>query len=173
MWPSSGTCTSPITRMTWPIPSSCPGSACAASRITTGWRPSWIDPGPMEGWPPVSQLLSRGRDFAEEDKEPVIAAQFDAMRRVLPAYRALRERGQAELTTSPFYHPILPLIRDLEAARTASPSIQLPDRPFAHPEDAAEQLRLAVETHRRLFGTAPQGLWPPELALSDEVPFLA
>ena len=134
---------------------------------------SWIDPDAVEGGTPVSQLLSRGRDFAEEDKEPVIAAQFDAMRRVLPAYRALRERGQAELTTSPFYHPILPLIRDLNAARTASPSIQLPDRPFAHPEDAAEQMRLAVETHRRLFGTAPQGLWPPELALSDEVAFLA
>jgi starch synthase len=134
---------------------------------------SWIDPEAIEGGAPVSQLFARGRDFTEEDKEPVIAAQFEALRRVLPAYRGLRERGQAELTTSPFYHPILPLLHDLRAARAASPSVELPERPFAHPEDAAEQLRLAVELHRRLFGAAPEGLWPPELAISEDVAAMA
>ena len=134
---------------------------------------SWIDPQALEGSAPVGELFLRGRDFSEADKEPVIAAQFDAMRKVLPAYRALRERGQAELTTSPFYHPILPLLHELGSARTAAPSIELPPRPFAHPEDAAEQLRRAVETHRRLFGAFPAGLWPPELALGEELAALA
>ncbi|HYM49970.1 MAG TPA: glycogen/starch synthase [Candidatus Limnocylindrales bacterium] len=134
---------------------------------------SWIDPTVLADDAAVRDLLRRGRDFSEADKEPVIAAQFEAMRKVLPAYRALRERGQAELTTSPYFHPIMPLVCDLQTARAAVPTIALPHQPFAHPEDAAEQVAGAVESYRRLFGAAPGGLWPPELAIGDELPSIA
>jgi len=129
---------------------------------------SWIGPEVIESSEELSGLVARGRDFREEDKEPVLAAQMRLVAGVLPKYRELADRGQAELITTPYYHPILPLLADLGSARVARPDITLPSRRFAHPEDAAEQLRLGVEAHRRSFGRKPRGVWPPETALSDE-----
>jgi len=94
------------------------------------------------------------------------------MERIIPLYRELEEGGQVELTTSPYYHPILPLLVDSRSAREASPQLQVP--PFSHPEDAAEQIRRALEFHRLTFGQEPTGLWPPEGAIGQEVlPLLA
>src|SRR6202035_145739 len=77
-------------------------------------------------------------------------------------------RGQIELSTTPFYHPILPLICDSDIARVANPNTPLPKRAFRRPEDAREQLRRAVNYHQRLFGEKPVGLWPSEGSVSDQ-----
>src|SRR5213082_1238372 len=71
------------------------------------------------------------------------------------------------------YHPILPLIQDLGIARVARPDLKMPRAMFTHADDAAEQLRLALEAHRRHFGRRPRGVWPPEAAVSDDVVRLA
>jgi starch synthase len=134
---------------------------------------SWIGPEVLDRDAQLAELVRRGRDFTEADKEPVLRVHFDLMRKVLPKYRELQQRGQAELITSPYYHPILPLIADLAIARAARPDLALPRRPFAHPDDASEQLRLAVQAHQRIFGKRPAGLWPPEAAISDAVVSLA
>ena len=128
---------------------------------------SWIGPEVIESTEELRALVSRGRNFSEQDKEPVLEAQMKLIALVLPKYRELAERGQAELITTPYYHPILPLLADPGSARAARPDISLPAQPFAHPEDAAEQLRLGVEAHQRSFGRRPRGVWPPEAALSE------
>jgi starch synthase len=130
---------------------------------------SWIGPEVVESNPVLADLVRKGRDFSEDDKEPVLATHFEMVRKVLPKFRELLGRGQAELITSPTYHPILPLISDISIARTARPELPLPRRPFAHRDDAADQIRNAVEAHRRNFGVRPRGPWPPEAAVSDDV----
>jgi alpha-amylase/alpha-mannosidase (GH57 family) len=87
---------------------------------------------------------------------------------VLPEYRAVAQTGQVELSTTPFYHPILPLICDSDIARVANPSTPLPRRAYRHPEDAREQLQRAREYHERVFGAKPAGLWPSEGSVSDQ-----
>jgi len=87
-------------------------------------------------------------------------------------YRQLAEAGQIELTTTPFYHPILPLVIDTESARRARPDSPLPQR-FQAPADAQMQIDQAVALHRDLFGTPPAGLWPSEGSVSPEVMSLA
>src|SRR6267378_7264168 len=134
---------------------------------------SWIGPEAMERDPEIAELVRKGRFFSEADIEPVLRVQFELLRKVLPKYRELQERGQAELITSPYYHPILPLIADLGIARVARPDLKMPRTPFKHADDAAEQLRLGIEAHRRHFGRRPRGAWPPEAAISDEVVRLA
>jgi starch synthase len=134
---------------------------------------SWIGPEVMERDPRIAELVTKGRDFTEADKEPIFSAQFELLRKVLPKYREVQDRGQAELVTSPYYHPILPLIADLSIARAARPDLAMPRRPFVHPEDAAEQLRRGVEAHTRSFGSRPRGAWPPEAAISEDVVRLA
>src|SRR5438270_7292363 len=134
---------------------------------------SWIGPEVMERNPQIAELVRRGRDFSEADIEPVLRVQLELIGKVLPKYRELQERGQAELITSPYYHPILPLIADLSIARVARPDLAMPRRAFKHPDDAAEQLRLAMEAHQRSFGRRPRGAWPPEAAISDQALGLA
>jgi hypothetical protein len=86
---------------------------------------------------------------------------------VLPAWAALAARGQVELVASPYYHPIMPLLCDSDAARRARARDPMPSR-FAHPADARRQIALAVESHERVFGQTPRGMWPPEGSLSPE-----
>ncbi len=129
---------------------------------------SWFDPRYLDA-EPLRELVRRGRNFTEADKVVVLDAQRELMRRVLPRYRAARERGQVELITSPYTHPILPLLEGAAQARRASPGLVLPDRPFAHPEDVDAQLQLGIGAFTRHFGFAPQGLWPPEAAISEGV----
>jgi len=128
---------------------------------------AWIDPHHAATDPVLRELVSKGRDFAEGDKEPILRTQLDLLHRVLGRYQEVRRRGQAEVITSPYYHPILPLLCDVTVAKEARPDLKLPRRRFSHPEDAATQLRLAVEAHARTFGARSAGLWPPEAAISD------
>ena len=116
----------------------------------------------------VSRLASKGKDFTEKDKAALKAKQLELLGLVLPEYRQAAQTGQVELSTTPFYHPILPLICDSDIARVANPGTPLPRRAYRHPEDAREQLRRAREFHERVFGTKPAGLWPSEGSVSDQ-----
>ncbi len=117
--------------------------------------------------PILRALFEKGRGFDEDDKRAVLAAQERALRALLPLYRGLAERGTVELTATPHYHPILPLLVDSDCAREALPDRPMPER-FAFPDDAREQLRLARESHARRFGAPPAGMWPAEGSVSWE-----
>ena len=129
---------------------------------------AWMD----EEWftkdPVISRLANRGKDFTEKDKADLKAKHLELLGMVLPAYREAAKRGQIEISTTPFYHPILPLLCDSDIARVANPGTPLPRRAFRRPEDAREQLRRAIEYHERTFGTKPVGLWPSEGSVSDQ-----
>src|SRR5277367_988973 len=116
----------------------------------------------------VSRLANKGKEFTEKDKSALKAKQLELLGLVLPEYRKVAETGQIELSTTPFYHPILPLICDSDIARVANPGTPLPRRAYRHPEDAREQLRRAREYHERVFGMKPAGLWPSEGSVSDQ-----
>jgi len=134
---------------------------------------AWMD----EAWftkdPVVCRLANRGKDFTEKDKTELKAKQLELLGLVLPAYREAAARGQIELSTTPYYHPILPLICDSDIARVANPGTPLPRRAYRHPDDAREQLRRAKEYHERVFGAKPVGLWPSEGSVSDQAMAIA
>ena len=129
----------------------------------------WMDEIWLEKDPVVSRLAGKGTDYTEKDKEELRTQQLGLLGKVLPAYREAATRGQVELTTTPYYHPILPLLCDSDIARVANPGTPLPRRAFRHPEDVREQLRRARRYHERLFGAQPAGLWPSEGSVSDQM----
>ena len=90
------------------------------------------------------------------------------MREIIPLYRRLMEREQIELSTTPFFHPILPLLIDTDFTHRARPDLPLPSR-FHAPDDAEAQLQRAVEFHTATFGRAPVGLWPSEGSVCPEL----
>jgi alpha-amylase/alpha-mannosidase (GH57 family) len=116
----------------------------------------------------VRTLVDKGEDFDEADKVELLEAHQDALRRVLPAWRELAERGQVELSVTPAYHPILPLLIDSDSARRAMPNHPMPAR-FRHPEDAAEHLALGLDMAQSALGTRPSGIWPSEGSVSPEL----
>jgi len=128
---------------------------------------AWMDEEWIARDATINRLSAKGKDFTEKDKAALKQKQLDFLKLVLPIYREAAARGQIEISTTPFYHPILPLVCDSDIARVANPSTPLPRRAYRHPEDAREQLRRAREYHQRVFGVQPAGLWPSEGSVSD------
>ncbi|MBI2104677.1 MAG: glycoside hydrolase [Candidatus Omnitrophica bacterium] len=134
---------------------------------------SWIDPWLRRQEPGLAALEQKGAHFTEEEKGRVLDHQLALMARVIPAYREAARRGQVELTTSPYYHPILPLLCDSRAALSALPHLPLPARLFRHPDDARWQLGEALRRHQAAFGAPAAGVWPSEGSVSEETIQLA
>ena len=134
---------------------------------------AWFDEIFLAGDPEVVRLVKKERGYSESDKAIVRKKKLELFNVTLEEYREAAERGQIEVSTSPFYHPILPLLCDTAIAQESHPGVKLPHRRFRHPEDARDQLRGAVALHERVFGRRPQGLWPSEGSVSDEVLRLA
>jgi alpha-amylase/alpha-mannosidase (GH57 family) len=128
---------------------------------------AWIDPWYHDHDERIQLLLNKGHHFTEQDKVVLRQVELELLRRVIPEYADAARRGQVELSTSPFYHPILPLLCDTDIYLRTHPHSRMPREPFRHPEDAADQLERAVALHKRLFGSRPQGLWPSEGSVSD------
>jgi alpha-amylase/alpha-mannosidase (GH57 family) len=129
---------------------------------------AWFGYGTVSRYPRLAALRAKNRGFTEEEKQEVLALQLVAVQDIIPLYRRLMEREQIELTTTPFFHPILPLVIDTDFTRRARPDLPLPSR-FHAPEDAEAQLQRAVEFHTATFGRAPVGLWPSEGSVCPEL----
>ncbi|HUQ87929.1 MAG TPA: glycoside hydrolase family 57 protein [Vicinamibacterales bacterium] len=128
---------------------------------------AWMDPDLLVRDARLASLIERDRDFTEADKLLLRQIELELLSRVVPAYRAASERG-IELATSPFYHPILPLLCDSDAHQHAQPGAPKPRQRFTRPEDARLQIQRAVEFHEASFGSRPSGMWPSEGSVSDE-----
>jgi alpha-amylase/alpha-mannosidase (GH57 family) len=119
--------------------------------------------------PPLSELVARGRGFTEADKTALFNKTLDVIRSVVPSYRALQQAGQVEVITTPYAHPILPLLTDTNLHKAGDAKATVPTPPFAFPQDAAEQVKRSVQVYQQHFGAAPQGLWPSEGAVSTQL----
>jgi alpha-amylase/alpha-mannosidase (GH57 family) len=132
----------------------------------------WFDEDWVARDPEVIALGRTGGQYSSEDQAVMARKQREALGRVLPAYREFSARGQIEISTTPFYHPILPLVCDSDIAAVSHPGVTLPAR-FHYPEDAREQLRRARSYMGHKLGAVPVGLWPSEGSVSDEALALA
>ena len=133
---------------------------------------AWFDLDWLAHDPVVRALAEKGQGYDEDDKRRLRGRELALLREILPAYRDAAERGRIEIATSPYYHPILPLLADSDAHREAHPHAPLPRR-FRHPDDALDQITRARARHAEVFGRRPDGLWPSEGSVSDEVVDLA
>ena len=123
--------------------------------------------------PEVAALIRKGEDFGRDDQLTIIAKQREILAKVVPAYAEAAKTGSVELSTTPYYHPILPLVCDTNAGAESTPGLPLPARRFRRPDDANHQIQRAIESHRETFGARPLGLWPSEGSVSEEVLALA
>jgi alpha-amylase/alpha-mannosidase (GH57 family) len=133
---------------------------------------AWVDP-MFRDEPEAVRALADHPAWSEAHRDDLLVLHARLVAQVIPAYRALAERGQIELSTSPYHHPILPLLVDQASARRAQPTLPLPGERMAVPEDARWHIERALERHRASFGVTPAGMWPSEGSVSPETLGLA
>ena len=104
----------------------------------------------------IKPYIEKGSNFTERDKKQIIDMQFEILKSIIPLYEKLQAAGQIELTTTPFYHPILPLLYDNGME-------------FSYPQDAAAQIDKAIALYTKIFDCPPSGMWPAEGAVSKDI----
>lgn len=117
----------------------------------------------------LKYLFAKARDYTEEDKSIMMDCHTQILKSIVPTIKRMHEIGSIEISTSPVFHPILPLICNTDSALESMPWLSLPEPAFQYPEDAMWHLAKAIEYFRSKFDCIPKGLWPSEGSLSDEV----
>ncbi|HEY5999958.1 MAG TPA: glycoside hydrolase [bacterium] len=130
---------------------------------------AWFGPYFLATDPLCRELVAKGASFTEAEKAALLERQREIAGKVVPLLRRLAGEGRIEISTTPYYHPILPLLIDTDCARVAMPDVVLPRMAFRHPEDALAQVRKAIDYHETLFGSRPAGIWPSEGSVSPAV----
>jgi len=117
----------------------------------------------------VKELIKKGENFTETDKKQLEEAEMELLAKIIPVYKKFSDSGQVELSTTPYYHPILPLLVNPQEGRIANPGLPGYDLHFNWREDAVFQLESALDYMEKTFGKRPGGIWPAEGSLSMEV----
>jgi alpha-amylase/alpha-mannosidase (GH57 family) len=117
---------------------------------------------------PVAQLIRKGENFNERDKETLLAVYRKEMAAVFILYREMEAAGSIEISVTPYAHPILPLLCDTDIASQSTPGVRLPATPFRHSPDARLQVRLGLDMVAERLDRRPRGMWPAEGAVSEE-----
>lgn len=116
----------------------------------------------------VRSLMRKASKFSLHDRRTLVEIIHELMAGVIGRYRRLAESKQIELSMTPYAHPIVPLLIDIESAREAMPDVILPSV-TKYPDGRARSLwhmREGIESFRRIFGFSPQGCWPSEGSIS-------
>lgn len=119
--------------------------------------------------PLAEELFEKGKDFTEEDKAALMSFQDECLRRVLESWKALARESRVEFTTTPFYHPILPLVANTENALYSASHEAIEKIGFKWPNDAREQIRRGLSFIAAELGVHPAGMWPSEGSVSEDV----
>ena len=128
----------------------------------------WIDPTHKSRYPEFEYLFEKQENFTQEDRENIIRLHLTIMREIIPTYKKYLEQGRIEITTSPYYHPIVPILQDVKTTiKNVKTTKGLPSQ-FAMTTDARKQIRAGLDRIEEIFGVRPKGFWPPELCLSNK-----
>jgi len=149
-------------------------SLSTASFTTQDWRDIqvlyqllWFDPISIANFPELKQLIDRGKDYHEEDKPIIQTVTQNIISHIVPEYKNLSEIGMIELSATPFYHPIVPLLIDNWVAKESKPDTILPVHRFQYPQDADAHIQEAKDYSQVRWGREIHGMWPSEGSVSD------
>ena len=128
----------------------------------------WIDPVHFERYPRLKELWEKQRGYTKDDRLEILDIQKQIIREIIPAYRKYIQQGRIELTTSPYYHAILPILIDVKASIKSVMTTEGLPQSLGMLDDAKLQIRSALDRIEEVFGVRPKGIWPPELCLGPK-----
>lgn len=118
--------------------------------------------------PIVQTLMTKGVLFTYAERQQLFAVIAETISNLIPRYKALMDAKQIEISTTPYYHPILPLLLDFKSALDAMPDAPLPENAGYEggQSRAAAHVLSAKKAHKDYFGVEPRGMWPAEGGVS-------
>lgn len=126
---------------------------------------AWIDPSFKASDRRLKRLVKKGRDYTYEDRLEILEVQREIISKIIPTLKKLLKKGKIELTTSPYYHPILPILTDYKTIRGSG----VYDDDISKMKtdlDAKVQTKMALDRMEEIFGVRPKGIWPSEQCIS-------
>lgn len=127
---------------------------------------AWFDPIYKNIYPELKKLIKKGKNYTTEDRIKIIDIQRDIIRKIIPTYKKFSDEGRIEITTSPYYHPILPILLDIKSIKKSSEN-DLPTN-LKMELDARMQTEMALDRMENIFGKRPRGIWPSEHCISSK-----
>ncbi len=128
----------------------------------------WINPYHYKDNKDIENIVQKGAYFSESEKESVLSFHLEILGKIVSTYGNLQEKGSVEVTFSPYFHPILPLLIDSNVAKESDPHMSPPHFRFSHKEDGRDQIRQGLRYMETHLGSPPRGMWPPEGSVSTE-----
>jgi alpha-amylase/alpha-mannosidase (GH57 family) len=137
--------------------------------LITWYHLAWCGESVRREYPLVVRLMQKGEGYTYQDRKGLLDLIGKLVTNVIPRYRKLAKTGQIEISATPHYHPLAPLMIDFSSAREAMPDVALPQS-TSYPggrERVAQHIVKAKKSHTERFGTEPKGMWPAEGSISD------
>ena len=128
---------------------------------------AWFDPDLKNKYPDLKKLIKKGKNYTLEDRQNIIEIQREIIRKIIPTYKKLLSKNRIEITTSPYYHPILPILLDINGIKKSFNEDLPVDLKMGL--DAKVQTELAIKRIEELFGKRPKGIWPSEHCVSPKM----
>lgn len=127
----------------------------------------WIDPSFRTTNPVLKRLIEKRANYTLEDRKAIIEIHRSIISKIIPTLRRLVKSNKIEITTSPYYHPILPVLLDYKAIRkNYTADDELTD--LATESDAELQVEKALDRVEKLIGKRPKGVWCSEQCVSQK-----
>ena len=116
----------------------------------------------------VKDMFIKERNYSFEDKSILLNELTDFVRGILPFYKSLLQKEVISISTTPYFHPILPLLIDMDNVQKANIHTKPPKNPLSFKEDAVEHVKRAIQLYKDTFETEPVGFWPAEGAVDEQ-----
>ncbi len=126
----------------------------------------WIDEYFIKDYPELNYLFEKEKNYTLEDRKKIYEIQLDIIKRILSEYKEYQDNNKIEVSTSPFYHPILPLLLDFRGKEIKNYE-NLPQN-YSNNTDATAQIELAIEKYQEIFDKKPKGMWLSEQCICSK-----
>lgn len=138
------------------------------SDIMAWFNLAWIDPIYKEMFPEIETLIEKGQNYSIKDRIEIIELHRKIIQMIIPTYSRFQQDGRVEITTSPYYHPILPILLDIKSSQKGLSTIDQSLSTLNMEEDAKLQTKYALDRMEEIFGIRPKGIWPSEQCINPE-----
>ncbi|MBE7708715.1 MAG: hypothetical protein E7Z88_08440 [Cyanobacteria bacterium SIG27] len=134
--------------------------------VMTNYTLCWIDEYFIKDYPELNYLFEKEKNYTLEDRKKIYEIQLDIIKRILSEYKEYQDNNKIEVLTSPFYHPILPLLLDFRGKEIKNYE-NLPQN-YSNNTDATAQIELAIEKYQEIFDKKPKGMWLSEQCICSK-----
>ena len=116
----------------------------------------------------MNKIVEKGSNFSEADKKIILEIHKELVDKVIPEHLNAYNNNHIELITTPFAHPILPLIHNSDLGKRGDTSSDFPKNTFNFEDDARAHVQKGKDIFFENFGFYPNGMWPAEGAVAQE-----